>query len=63
MRARPYFVLAYYYPLLLLLLSILGRVLKFRVVVKMDWDGVIRGGRVKRFVRVCRWRCFLSLLI
>ncbi len=50
-RVRPYLVLTYYYPLLLPLLSILGRVLRFRVVVKMDWDGVIRGGRVKRFVR------------
>ena len=50
-RVRPCLVLTYYYPLLLPLLSLLGRLLRFRVVVKMDWDGVIRGSHVKRFVR------------
>jgi glycosyltransferase involved in cell wall biosynthesis len=48
---RPHFILTYYYPLLLPLLSLLGRLLRFRVVVKMDWDGVIRGSHVKRLVR------------
>jgi glycosyltransferase involved in cell wall biosynthesis len=50
-RVRPLFVLTYYYPLLLPLLAFLGRIFRFSVVVKMDWDGIIRGGRVKRVVR------------
>ncbi|AFK50608.1 glycosyl transferase group 1 [Thermogladius calderae 1633] len=50
-RIRPYLVLTYYYPSLLPLLSLLSRLLKFRVVVKMDWDGIIRGSYVKRLAR------------
>ncbi|BDR92688.1 glycosyltransferase family 4 protein [Vulcanisaeta souniana] len=50
-RERPLFVLTYYSPTLLPILYFLGRVLGFRVVVKMDWDGVIRGNRIKRVVR------------
>lgn len=50
-KERPWFVLIYYSPAIIPLLYILSRVLGFRLVVKMDWDGVIRGGRVKRFIR------------
>ncbi|MEM4962931.1 MAG: hypothetical protein QXT13_02090 [Pyrobaculum sp.] len=50
-REGPFFVLTYYSPALLPVLYLLSKILGFHVVVKMDWDGVIRGNRAKRLVR------------
>ncbi|WP_198002066.1 glycosyltransferase family 4 protein [Caldivirga maquilingensis] len=50
-RVRPWFVLTYYYPALLPLLYLLGRVLNYYVVVKMDWDGNLTGNFLKVLFR------------
>ena len=50
-RERPYLILLYYSPLIIPLLYLLSKVLGFRIVIKMDWDGVIRGGRIEKFIR------------
>jgi len=44
-------VITYYYPLHTLLLGLLKRVGRYRVVCKMDWDGVIRGLGPMRMIR------------
>jgi len=53
-------VITYYYPLHIWLLGLLKRVGRYRVVCKLDWDGVIRGSRLKRMLRklglVMTWR-------
>jgi len=53
-------VITYYYPLHIWILGLLKRVGRYRVVCKMDWDGVIRGSWLKRKFRklglVMTWR-------
>jgi len=44
-------VITYYYPLHIWILGLLKRVGRYRVVCKMDWDGVIRGSWLKRKFR------------
>ena len=44
-------VITYYYPLYILLLGLFKRAGRYKIVCKMDWDGVIRGSRLKRMLR------------
>ena len=61
-RERPWFVLLYYSPAVIPPLYFLSRLFGFRLVVKMDWDGAIRGGHLKRFVRLLSVFFFLRFV-
>ncbi len=44
-------VLTYYYPLYIVLLGILKIKSNYKIICKMDWDGIIRGSMIKRLLR------------
>jgi len=48
---NPQVVITYYYPLIIMLLGLYRKFSKnhYKIVCKMDWDGVIRGSVVRRF--------------
>jgi len=48
---NPQVVITYYYPLIIMLLGLYRKFSKnhYKIVCKMDWDGVIRGSAVRRF--------------
>jgi glycosyltransferase involved in cell wall biosynthesis len=48
---NPQVVITYYYPLIIILLGLYRKFSKnhYKIVCKMDWDGVIRGSAVRRF--------------
>jgi len=48
---NPQVVITYYYPLIIMLLGLYREFSEnhYKIVCKMDWDGVIRGSAVRRF--------------
>jgi len=51
---RPQVVITYYYPLNIVLLGFFKKLMRnhgYRIICKMDWDGVIRGSSLKKLLR------------
>jgi len=48
---NPQVVITYYYPLIIVLLGLYRKFSKdnYKIICKMDWDGVIRGSTIKKF--------------